>query len=261
MKQKMITLLLYTCIIYVVSAFLFFFLSDSILFQPPRFNPIQNMPATLSLPLPNGNQLSAIYLPNPQAKYTLLVSHGNATDLNYSLSFLNNLRDHGFSVFAYDYQGYGASTGKPSEKNTYVDITTAYEYLTKNLHIPAQHIIALGHSLGAGPSIYLARNFKIGGLIIESPFVSAYRVKTILPLFPFDKYPNLQVISKIQVPVLLIHGTEDSIIPVWHGEKIFAAIQSPKQAYWVKGADHNGLLEYDPHHYWEAIDNFISSLN
>ncbi|HAX79930.1 MAG TPA: hypothetical protein DCY88_29865 [Cyanobacteria bacterium UBA11372] len=84
--------------------------------QPSTYEDTQDI---IKLTTANGVSISAIYLPNPKAKYTILYSHGNAEDLGYGLPMLKELRDIGFSVFAYDYQGYGTSRGTPSEANAY----------------------------------------------------------------------------------------------------------------------------------------------
>ncbi len=245
---------------YLLTTIGFFFLSDSVLFQPP-YPSYQNAPPVFKIPLlKKEGQISAIYLINPQAKFTILYSHGNAEDLGTLLPLLKLYQQHGFSIFAYDYQGYGTSEGKASEENTYEDIESAYYYLTKTLGISGRNIIVYGRSVGSGPSTYLATQVPIGALILESPFVSAFRVKTVIPLLPFDKFPNLKRISKITVPLLVIHGNNDNVIPPWHGKKIFAAAKEPKQAYWVKGGHHNNLLQVAQNQYWQTLDSFITKI-
>jgi fermentation-respiration switch protein FrsA (DUF1100 family) len=253
---------LQVCILlYFVYGALFYFLSDSVLYQPPRPTLFHDTEKTIKIPIKNDISISAVYLPHPQAEYTILFSHGNAEDLGYLLPYLQLYRQHGFSVFAYDYQGYGTSLGVPSEKNTYQDIMAAYQYLTKTLNVAPDKIILLGRSLGAGPSLYLAKREPVKALILESAFVSAYRVKTIWPIYPFDKYPNLQLAKETKVPTLIIHGTHDSIIPLWHGQKLFAALPGKKAAFWVDNADHNNVLEVAQNAYWQKISDFINSLS
>ncbi|HRE31693.1 MAG TPA: alpha/beta hydrolase, partial [Candidatus Berkiella sp.] len=110
---------------YVLIALLFWTLSDGVLFQPPNKHP-QIMPGTIQIPLANQQNFAAIYLPHPGARYTILFSHGNAEDLATLYPFLKLLTEHGYAVFAYDYPGYGQSTGKPSEASTYQAINAAY---------------------------------------------------------------------------------------------------------------------------------------
>ncbi|MBS0287932.1 MAG: alpha/beta hydrolase [Proteobacteria bacterium] len=253
------TVLIYTIIGYALIVIGFFLISDSVLYQPPQAT-YQDSSHIVKIPLPNGKKISSIYLTNTNAKYTILFSHGNAEDLGTLNPLLMLFRDKGYNILAYDYEGYGTSNGFPSEKNTYQDIQAAYDYLIQTLHVSPDNIIVYGRSLGSGPSIYLAAKNKIKALIIESAFISAYRVQTSIPFVLFDKYPNLQRISQVHVPLLIIHGINDSIVPLWHGKKLANAANQPVQTYWVKGADHNNLIFIAQNNYWKIIQNFVQQL-
>lgn len=234
--------------------------ANRFIFHPPQSN-YRDTNEIIKLKTANGAVISAIYLQNPQAKYTLLVSHGNAEDLGSIYPWLEQLKAHGFSVFAYDYQGYGTSTGKPTETHVYQDINAAYEYMTHDLKIPPQKIILYGRSLGAGAAIDLAARHKVAGVIAEGAFVSIFRVITIMPLLPFDKFNNLVKIKDIHAPILFIHGMRDYTVAVWHGKKLFVAANEPKQALWVEGAGHNNVVAVAGEKYWQAITQFVSGLS
>ncbi|WP_333167543.1 alpha/beta hydrolase [Microcoleus sp. Pol12B4] len=201
-------------------------------------------------------KISAVHFPNPQAKHTILYSHGNAEDLDGILWLLREIRDSGFAVFAYDYQGYGTSQEKHSEYNTYRDIEAAYNYLTPHLGVPAKQIILYGRSVGGGPAINLASRQKVGGLVVESSFVSAFRVLTRMSLLPFDKFVNIDKIGKVRSPVLMIHGKADEVVHFWHGEKLFAAAKQPKLNFWVDGAGHNDLMDVAGDRYAATLRKF-----
>jgi len=237
------------------AAFAYFF-TDSIAFAP-RITTYKDNPEIIKLKTPDGASISAVYLKNPKATYTILASHGNAEDLNTSYPRLQLFRQHGFNVFAYDYHGYGTSTGVPSEENVYADIDAAYIYLTQSLKIPAEKIIVYGYSIGAAVSVEIATHKKIGGLILQSAFLSAPRVYTEVPLSPFDKYNNLKKIKSVSCPILFIHGTADTLIPFWQAEKLYDRASSPKQHLWVNGAGHNNVLNVAGKNYWQAIDGFV----
>ncbi len=260
MQATLLSILQYAVVAYLLLAAGFYFLSDSIIFQPHAAS-YQDGPNIIKLTLPNGKKISGVYLPNPAASFTILFSHGNAEDVGTLLPLLTLFQQHGYAIFAYDYEGYGTSTGMPSEKNTYQDITAAYNYLTKTLKIAPEHIILYGRSLGTGPSTYLATQVPVKALILESPFISAFRVQTRVPLFPFDKYPNLSNISILKIPLLVIQGSRDSVIPPWHGKKIYAKAKGFKQAFWVSGADHNNILDVAKEKYWQALENFTHHLS
>ncbi len=260
LQATLISILQYAVVFYLLMAAGFFFLSDSVIFQP-QMSSYQDGPNIIKLALPNGNQISSVYLPNKQATYTILFSHGNAEDLGTLLPLLTLFQKHGYAIFAYDYQGYGTSTGSPSEKNTYQDILAAYHYLTKTLKVVPEHIIIYGRSLGSGPSTYLATQVPIKALILESPFVSAFRVQTRISVFPFDKYPNLSNLSSLHIPLLVIQGTRDNVVPPWHGRKIYDKAKGFKQSFWVSGASHNDILDVGKEKYWQSIEEFTHHLS
>jgi abhydrolase domain-containing protein 17 len=241
--------------IYAFLCFYAFFFSERLIFQPPPAS-YQDSSEIIKVTSANGVKISAVYFPNPQAKYTILYSHGNAEDLGMILWVLRDIRDSGFAVFGYDYQGYGTSQGKPSEYNAYRDIEASYSYLTQQLGVPAKQILLYGRSVGGGPAIDLASRQTVGGLVVESSFVSAFRVLTKIPILPFDKFANIDKIGKVKAPVLVIHGKLDRIVSFWHGERLFAAVKAPKLNFWVDGADHNDLMEIAGDRYSETLQKF-----
>jgi abhydrolase domain-containing protein 17 len=212
----------------------------------------------VKLKVSDGETISAVYLNNPGSRYTILFSHGNAEDIGSTRPTLEKLRSMGFSVLSYDYRGYGTSSGKASESNSYQDADAAYRYLVDELHVAPDKIIVFGRSLGGAVAVDLASKRMLGGLIIESSFVGAFRVMTYVPLFPFDKFNSLSKIGNVHCPVLVIHGTSDKLIPIWHGEKLFSAANEPKSSLWVDGADHNNLLAAAGTSYDHKLSEFVA---
>jgi abhydrolase domain-containing protein 17 len=253
------TLIINIVIAYIMLLLFARFFSDRMTFFPPRAR-YKETADFLKLVTADGKTIFAIYLPNKNAKHTILVSHGNAEDLDSMLPFLRAMHDHGFSVFAYDYHGYGLSDGKPTESNTYLDINAAYDYLTKNLHIAPENIVSYGHSLGAAVALDLAVRKPVAAVILQGAFITAFRVMTRIPIIPFDKFDNFKKITRLKCPLLMIHGTADGIIPFWHGRKLYNAALVPKQFYQVKGAGHNDVLLVAGEEYWQAIGNGVKSL-
>lgn len=225
-------------VLYGLFALYVFFQADSMIFLP-RPASYQDSEDILKIPVSEDTEISATYLPNPEAELLLLYMHGNAEDLGDIRPLLERLQTWGFSVFAYDYQGYGTSDGRPSERNTYKEVEAVYRYLTQQLDIPPEQIIPYGRSVGGGPATYLAAHQEVGGLILESTFTSVFRVVVPFPLLPFDKFPNLRNLQQVQSPVLVMHGTADRTIPVHHGQTLYEAAPEPKLSFWVDGADHN----------------------
>lgn len=204
--------------------------------------------------------ITAVHVPNAEARYTLLFSHGNAEDLGDNAPFFAALRDAGFGVFAYDYRGYGTSEGRPSERGVHQDVEAAYEFLTRELKVPPERIISFGRSVGSAAAIHVASRRPVAALIAESPFISAFRVMTRLPLLPWDKFDNARAMRQVRVPVLVIHGRRDRVIPFSHGERIYELAAGPKERYWIDEAGHNDVLFVAGAEYFRTIVAFAQGL-
>lgn len=231
------------------------FLSERMMFLPPASSYVDTA-EIIKLDSHEGSVISARMFENRSARYTILFSHGNAEDMGDLTGLLEEFKRHGFSALAYDYSGYGTSSGRPSEQATYRNIEAAYEYLVTIKGIPADRIIVWGRSIGSGPSVYLAAARKVGGLVIESGFISAFRVMTRIRLLPFDRFDNLKALQRISCPLLVIHGKKDEIIPFWHAESLYQSFSGKKMHYWVDGAGHNDLLQAAGEEYWQIAGRF-----
>uniref|UniRef100_F6YD02 palmitoyl-protein hydrolase n=1 Tax=Ciona intestinalis TaxID=7719 RepID=F6YD02_CIOIN len=193
----------------------------------------------------------------PVSKYTLLFSHGNAVDLGQMSSFYVGLSARlGVNIFSYDYSGYGASAGHPTEKNIYADIEAAFQSLRQRYSVSPEHIILYGQSIGTVPTIDLAKKYECGAVILHSPLLSGLRVA-----FPdtkrswcFDVFPSIEKIPKV-TPVLVIHGTEDEVIDFSHGLAIYEQCPRAVEPLWVEGAGHNDIELYSQ--YVERLRQFI----
>jgi fermentation-respiration switch protein FrsA (DUF1100 family) len=224
--------------------------------------------------------ITTLHLPNPQARFTLLISHGNAEDIGQNLQLYEEYRGRGFEVFAYDYRGYGTSTGIPSEEAAYADEYAAWDYLVNTLRVPASRIILHGTSVGTGPAVELAERLSVAdedqrpaALILVAPFQSAFTVLTKYPLVPWDKFPNAQRIRNVRMPVLVIHGEVDGVIPFAHGRKVFHNVEpkgdndvsltrtSGKQHLWIPNAGHNDILQVAPELYFDKVQSFAKQID
>lgn len=236
------------------------FFADGLIFFPHRSS-YKDGPEILKLTTAGGKKISALYLANPAARFTLLISHGNAEDIGDDRPWLEELNEAGFSVLAYDYEGYGTSEGTPSEKAAYEDESSAYDYLTRTLHVPPENVIIYGRSVGSGPAVHLAARAPVAGLVLQSPFLSAFRVLTRVPLLPFDKFPNYKDVRRVHCPLLIMHGEADSVIPFWHGKKLYELANGPKTFLPIPGADHNDLEFVAGKTYMTALHQFAASLS
>jgi fermentation-respiration switch protein FrsA (DUF1100 family) len=235
------------------------YLSLSMIFPRP---PVKYAlgPDYITLDAADGTKLAARHWPVAGAKYTVLYLHGNYEDLGSIAEYLPGFTKAGYSMFAFDYRHYGRSEGKPTEANVYADTQLAYDYLRTKLGVPADRIIVFGYSLGGGPGVELALHQPVAGLVLQGAFVSAYRVMTNVPLFPGDKFNNIGKVAALRCPVLVIHGTADSTVPFWHGQRLYDAITAPKSKLFVEGGPHAGLADFTGPAYVEAVHKFTGSL-
>lgn len=241
-------------IAYAGFAALVWLFAERLIFLPPRERYAQGEQILL-LPRAGGGTVAAVHLRNPAARHTILFSHGNAENIVQGMDFLERMRDAGFSVLAYDYSGYGLSTGRPSERAAYADAEAAYDYLTR-VGVPPERIILHGRSLGGAVAADLAARRPAAGLVLESTFTSAFRVVRPYPILPFDRFRTEGKLPRVRTPVLVIHGTDDEVIGFWHGERLYARAGEPKQRLWVRGATHNDLAWVAGERYWTALRAF-----
>ena len=266
MKRLMRIVLMFIALAY-LGLILLALSADKLIFQPhlTSYTDVQLRNAKSEsieyVRLRSGSEsISAVYLPNPTARYTLLYSHGNAEDIGDTLPMLEEFRRAGFAVLSYDYRGYGTSTGNPSEKGVYSDVQAAYDYLTQTRQVESNRIISYGHSLGAGAAIYLASTKPVAGLIADAPFVSAFRVLTRVRLLPWDEFNNSAHIRRVHCPVLVIQGKQDEVITWWHGQRIYELANEPKRSFWIDNAGHNDSFLIASKTYLQTMNEFAASL-
>jgi uncharacterized protein len=194
----------------------------------------------------------------------VLISHGNYGNIGYGgrPQFYAWFRDLGVNLFAYDYRGFGASDGVPSEAGVYTDAMAAYHYLTDSLHVPPSRIILFGHSLGTGVAIELARHAPAAGLIVEDAYTSvADRGQEVFPFLPIkliakSRFASIDKVGALRLPKLFLHARNDRTIPIEHGRRLFAAAAEPKQ-FVELDAGHGDAYATDRATYYGAIDTFI----
>jgi pimeloyl-ACP methyl ester carboxylesterase len=215
-------------------------------------------PDTFKLKASDGADITATYLEAPASQHLLLYSHGNGVDIGMIRNYLEIFQAAGISVLAYDYPGYGTSSGEASETGVYAAADAAYAYATQTLNFAPGQITLYGRSLGSGPSCWLAERYPIGRLIMDGAFSSAFRVMTRIKILPWDKFDNLaRLRSSITCPTLIIHGMLDTTVPFNHAKQNWAALQGEKQKLWVEGAGHNNLIQVAGPIYWDTVLPFI----
>ncbi len=228
--------------IYLILCFVAVFFADRLIFMPPVSSYGADLAGLVHLRTEAGEEISAVHFPANPGMPTFLFSHGNAEDLGQALDLYQAWHGMGFGVIAYDYPGYGLSTGTPDEASCKRSISAAWQHL-RGLGVPAESIVVVARSVGSGPGTWLASREKAAGLVLIAPFTSAFRAAIPFPLFPRDRFQNLKLIRSIDMPLLVIHGENDEIIPVSHGRTLVAAsAASDKTFIPVPGAGHDDLF-------------------
>ncbi|CAA7395917.1 unnamed protein product [Spirodela intermedia] len=215
----------------------------------------------LQLPTRRGNEIVAIYVRYPMATSTLLYSHGNAADLGQMYELFIELSIHlRINLLGYDYSGYGQSSGKASEQNTYADIEAAYQWLQKSYGVKEEDIILYGQSLGSGPTLDLATRLpNLRAVILHSPILSGLRVMyPVKRSYWFDIYKNIDKIPSVNCPVLVIHGTSDEVVNWSHGKQLWELCKQKYDPLWLKGGRHCDL-EHFPE-YIRHLKKFIAAV-
>jgi uncharacterized protein len=196
-------------------------------------------------------------------RFAALYFHGNSSTIDQNLDDLLRMSTLGLNIFCVDYRGFGKSQGRPSEKGVYIDGLTAYRYMEDSLGFAQKNIFIIGISIGTAVAINTALGKNLAGIVLVAPLTSgkAY-ARThgfgLLSLAAAKSFDNADKIKGIQCPLLVIHGSEDRLIPVSMGRKVFENAPIHKEFVEIKGGHHADLSSYDDE-YWGSIDEFIKS--
>jgi uncharacterized protein len=216
----------------------------------------------IEVPTEDGERLHAWWIPaTAPAIAHVLLCHGNAGNIGDRVPHIALLSAAGFDVLAFDYRGYGRSTGRPGELGTYRDARAAVDALLRQGGVDPARIFYLGESLGGAIALALAIERPPAGLILQSPFTSVRDLARLhYPLIPRalvpDAYPNLRRIRELRAPLLVLHGADDRVVPVMDGEELFGAAPGPKWIEVVPGVGHNDLIARAGTRWIAAIRSF-----
>jgi len=245
--------------------------------RPADFVGLRPGDRTYSIDVPGATEgrpdkLQLWWLPNgaPDAP-TLLYLHGTFRNLFQNYRKIDALRSAGFDVLAVEYRGWGESTFVlPSEASINADAAAAWRELVRRQPNPAKRAI-FGHSMGGGVAVELAshrhRGEDYGGLILESTFTRFPDVAKangvlgwIASWFATQQFDSVDKIGKIDVPILMMHGTADKTVPIELGHGLYEA--APPSARWVpfEGGSHSGLDLEQPARYRDAVRGLIERM-
>ena len=194
---------------------------------------------------------------------TILFLHGNAGSLENRIHKINHFKEMDVNFLLVSWRGFSGNKGTPSEKGLYEDARSAVVWL-KSQGVKENNIIIYGESLGTGVATEIAQNKNFAGIILESPFTSMVdAAKNKYPYLPVrlllkDKYESNKKLKNINIPILIMHGEVDNIVPFNMGKKMYELANNPKYSYFSEYDDH--MMEYNEK-LLNTLKKFIYSLN
>lgn len=241
-----------------------YFASRHLMFFP---NPHRTTPAQadaagideLEIAASDGTKLVVWYAEAKQGRPTVLYFHGNAGNAAGRAPKIERMRANGYGVFYLNNRGYGGSQGSPSELANVSDALSAYDYLT-GLGIRPDQIVLYGESLGSGQAIRAGTSREVKAVVLEAPLTSTIDVGRrsywFLPLKLLlrDYFHNEENIKQLKKPLLVLHGSQDAVIPVAQGRRVFEAGNKPKRLEIFDDAGHSDLFG---HGAWEKVEDFV----
>jgi fermentation-respiration switch protein FrsA (DUF1100 family) len=216
----------------------------------------------------DGLRLGAWYVParRPAGTFTVLVANGNAGDRSLRAPLARSLANQGFGVLLFDYRGYGGNPGSPSEEGLARDVRAARQFLTDE-GVPGERLLYYGESLGAAVVAELATEHPPAGLVLRSPFTDLASVGQIhYPFLPVrallkDRFPVAEYVSRVTVPITVVYGTEDSIVPPEESRRSVVGARGPIRLVVVEGADHNDPVLLNGDALMQAVMELANEIN
>lgn len=210
----------------------------------------------------DGKRLVAWCRPAEKGKRTLLYFPGNSGNVAARAGKIKAIAADGYGVFIVNYRGYGGSGSRPTEKRLVKDAVSAFDTL-RGLGVPPRDVVVYGESLGTGVAARDCLQREAEALVLESPFTSVVDVgKRGWPLLPLkqimvDQYRTIDCICSVTVPVFIVHGGRDSVIPLDMARRVFHEANEPKTMTVVPRAGHNDLFEQGA---WARVSDFLAGL-
>ena len=245
-------------VIYVTSAFVYFFYQNKIIFQPDKLDQSHSFQFSSLfeehfISVGGGVELNALYFKTAQSsKGLILYFHGNADNLQRWGVYAEDLLPFGYDVLMIDYRGYGKSGGKPNELDLYADAEIVLEWATKNFEF--DRLIIYGRSLGTAVASKLAASKNPDWLILETPF-DKMRSLVLPPFKPFtfmfpghNSFSNITHLKSVTCPVLILHGTDDWVTPLSSAVRLKPVLKRGDEFIVIEGGDHKNLREFKEYH-------------
>ena len=193
----------------------------------------------------DGEHLVAWHVPPRANNAVVIYFHGNAGSLRLRNERFQRITADGTGLVALSYRGYGGSSGTPTENGLLADADAAYAFAIARYQ--PERIVLWGESLGSGVAVALAAKRKVGRVLLESPFTSAADIgASVYWYVPVrflmkDQFRSDERIRYVTAPVLILHGTDDHVVPITFGERLYALANEPKRLVLIPGGGHVNL--------------------
>jgi uncharacterized protein len=216
----------------------------------------------VELPAPDGARIIAWYAPAPPGQPTLLYFHGNGGNLAGRALRLARYQNARLGVFMMSWRSYSGSTGSPNEQANVADARRAYDHLV-GLGVKPSDVILYGESLGTGVAVQLAMEVPVAGVVLDAPYTSTVELGAkAYPFLPVkwlmhDRYESARRIAGITVPLLILHGALDTIVPVTMGRRLHALAREPKKLVIFPLGNH---VDLDQHGAVDELRKWIDNL-
>ena len=255
-------------ILYVLVCLAYYALQHRIIFHPKKipndFVYQYSVPfEELFLETSDGNTLNGLICQQENSKGLVLYFHGNSSHV-FDLGWMaETIHAQGYDFALFDYRSYGKSTGILTEKNLFDDAQTCYHFMAEKYGYQAEDIIIYGRSIGSGIAVKLASEKSCKMLVLETPYASLLDLgKYYTPFLPYQwlmRFPlnSEKHIKKVEVPVYILHGTQDKIVPYNSGRKLANATPNLAEFITIEGANHNNIFEYPS--YQKAVSEILGS--
>lgn len=215
----------------------------------------------LLLPTSDGERLVAWWRPPQPGKAIILYFHGNGGGLWNRRLRARALTETGRGLLMISYRGYSGSSGAPTEMGLHTDARTAYDWIARSYE--PSRLVVYGESLGTGVAVRLASERPVAGVILDAPYTSTADVADLIYWYVpvgwlmLDQFRSLDIIQKVKAPILIMHGTDDPVIPFALGEQLYQAASEPKRLLRLPGGGHSRNLEQGG---MEAVDTFVDDV-
>lgn len=249
---------------YIIYCALLYFLQDSIIFPRHVIPDVSNFKSPevfeqVWIKIDNTVQVEGWYLPSqvtatPQP--AVIFFHGNGEIIDFLLDDIQQYQAWGFSILLPEYRGYGRSTGIPGQAAISADMKKFRDWLLQRPEVDNQRIIYHGRSLGGGIACELTLHHPPAALILQSTFLSLAKMtrKYLVPPFLLTHhFRNDKVLAQLNIPIFITHGSQDTIIPVWHSQQLHRIAEN--SLYYEVSSGHNDYPM--DRKFWQRIENFL----